>query len=283
MACHTAKGPGFRMLTSLYKGWLFIKRGLLTALSYRTALILGVFSGFLGLVQFGLMAGFVTQGNSFPLIQQYGGDLLTYLIIGNVFTSFIGVALYSFQSAIRSEQQMGTLEHLLMADMPLSVIMLFSALWDFLNTLLNTAILFLFAALVFKITLSINILPTLCVLLLTVFSLSGIGMASAGMIMITKQGDPIGWVFTTLTGLLSGVVYPPEMLPNWLQVLSKALPTTYALRAMRLTLTQHASWQDIRSELIFLTATLLITLPIGLLVFKLGLDRSRRTGGLAEY
>ena len=268
---------------SFYKGWLFVKRGLLTMLSYRTALLLGTLSGFLGIIQFGLMARFMSQGNDFPLIEQYGGDLLAYLIIGSTFTSFVGVALNSFQGAIRAEQQMGTLEHLLLADLSLGSIMLYSALWNFLNALLNAVIIFLAAVVLFNISISINLLLTSLTLTLTVLSLSGIGMASAGIILVTKRGDPVGWIFTTLTGLLSGVLFPIEILPGWLKAVSMVLPTTHALKALRLTLTRHAGLQDVQSELLFLVVTMLLTFPIGLFVFQVGLKKAKRAGSLAEY
>ncbi len=272
-----------KLLSSLYPAWLFVRRGLLSMMSYRTALILALLSGFLGIVQFGLMARFMSQGNAFPLIEQYGGDFLAYLIIGSTFTSFVGVALNSFQGAIRSEQQMGTLEHLLLANLPLANIMLYSALWNFLNALLNTVIIFLVAVALFDIDLSINLVLASFTLLLTVFSLSGIGMISAGIILVTKQGDPVGWIFTTLTSLVGGVLFPIEMLPDWLQAVSAALPTTHALRALRLTLTNYAGWREVQSEFLFLVVTLVITLPCGLVVFKLGFQKARRSGSLAEY
>ena len=43
---------------------------------------------------------------------------------------------------------------------------------------------------------------------LTLTSLSGLGMMSAGVIMISKHGDPIGFLWGVLSGLLSGVYYP---------------------------------------------------------------------------
>jgi ABC-2 type transport system permease protein len=267
----------------LYRGWLFLKRGWLTMLSYRTALLLGLFSGLLGIVQFGLMGQFVSHGNSFPLIEQYGGDLLAYLIIGSVFTSFVGVALHSFQGAIRSEQQMGTLEHLLLADLSLTSIMLYSALWNFLQALLNAVIIFVFVLLLFQVSIAINIWVTALVLVLTVLSLSGIGMTSAGIILVTKRGDPVGWIFSTLTGLLSGVLFPIEILPIWLMPLSMILPTTHALKALRMTLVLNASFQNIQSEILFLVVTTLITFPLGLFIFHSGLRRAKRDGSLSEY
>jgi ABC-2 type transport system permease protein len=252
-------------------------------LSYRTALLLGLFSGLLGIVQFGLMGQFVSYGNSFPLIEQYGGDLLTYLIIGSVFTSFVGVALHSFQSAIRAEQQMGTLEHLLLADLSLTSIMLYSAFWNFLQALLSATIIFVVVVLLFQVSIAINILVTALVLVLTVLSLSGIGMSSAGIILVTKRGDPVGWIFTTLTGLLSGVLFPVEILPHSILPLSAILPTTHALKALRMTLVLNASFQNVQSEILFLVVTTIVTLPFGLFIFRAGLKRAKREGSLSEY
>lgn len=269
--------------SNIYKGWLFTKRGFLSMLSYRTALLLSLLSGLVSLLQFGFMGRFLSEGNSFPLLAQYGGNLLAYLIIGSAFTGFVAVSLNSFQQTIRAEQQMGTLEYLLMSDTPLGGILLYSTLWNFLNTLLNTAVLFLFVTVLFNVSLSINLLAAGVILLLTILSLSGIGLMSAGVIMITKRGDPFNWVFTTLTSLLSGVLFPVEMLPRYLQAISFILPTTHALRALRLTLTRGANLTEVVPELTFLMITSCLTIPLGFLAFHVGFDKARKTGSLGEY
>jgi ABC-2 type transport system permease protein len=271
------------VVPSIYKGWLFIKRGFFSALSYRIALLLGLLSGLVSFLQFGFMGRFLSEGNTFPLLAQYGGNLLAYLIIGSAFTNFVVFSLNSFQKTIREEQLMGTLEYLLMSDTPLGGILLYSALWNFLNTLLNTAGLFLFVTVLFNIPLSINLVAAGMILLSTILSLSGIGLMSAGVIMITKRGDPISWVFTTLTGLLSGVFFPLEVLPHYLQTVSSILPTTHALRALRLTLTRGASLAEIVPELTFLVITSCLTIPLGFLALHLGFDKARKRGSLGEY
>lgn len=267
----------------IYKAWLFVKRGLLSMLSYRTALALGLLSSLVGILQFGFMARFLSAGNSFPLLAPYGGNLLAYLIIGSAFMGFVGVSLNSFQGAIRAEQQMGTLEYLLLSDTLLGAILLYSALWNFLYTLFNTAILFLFVITLFQVPLSINLLAAGIILLLTILALSGIGLMSAGIIMVTKQGDPINWIFTTLTGLLSGILFPVEILPAWLQAVSYLLPTTHAIKALRLTLTSGAGPTDVAQEITFLMIAASLTIPSGLFAFSLGFNKARRAGSLGEY
>lgn len=77
----------------MYKAYLFIKRGVLIYLSYRTAMVLGILGTLVVLLQYSFMAAFLNEGNTFPALQPYGGDLLAYLIIGSAFTAFLGVSL----------------------------------------------------------------------------------------------------------------------------------------------------------------------------------------------
>jgi ABC-2 type transport system permease protein len=267
----------------MYKIWLFIKRGLINIFSYKTALALGILGSFVGILQFTFMARFLQQGNTFPGIQQYGGNIIAYLIIGSAFTAFLGVSLNSFQGAIRSEQQMGTLEHLLMSNTKLELLLIYSGVWNFLYTLLNVGILLGIIVFIFGVPLGINFIPAAVTLILTILGLSGIGLMSAGMIMVTKVGDPITWIFTTLTGLLSGVLFPISYLPTYLQAISYMLPTTYALHALRMTLIQNATFAQILPQILVLILTSMITLPLGFYMFRWGFDKARRAGTLAEY
>lgn len=267
----------------MYKIYIFFKRFLVTLISYKTALALGILGSFVGLLQFTYMGNFLSDGNSFPALQQYGGNLLAYLIIGTAFTSFVGVSLNSFQGTIRSEQQMGTLEYLLISNTRLELILLYSGVMNFVEAFLNVAILLTVVVFVFDIPLGINLQGALLAMTLTITSLSGIGLMSAGIIIITKVGDPITWAFTTLTGLLSGVLFPIQYLPSWLQVVSATLPTTYALHALRMTLLKNAGIPEIMPQLLLLLVMTIITVPLGFIIVRIGFNQSRKVGSLAQY
>lgn len=267
----------------MYKAYLFLKRFIITLVSYKTALTLGILGGFVGLLQFSFMGTFLSDGNSFPALEQYGGNLLAYLIIGTAFTSFVGVSLSSFQGAIRSEQHMGTLEYLLLSNTRLELLLIYSGFMNFIQTMVNVAILLVVVVFIFDIPLGINFPAALAVMLLTITSLSGIGLMSAGVIIVTKVGDPITWAFTTLTGLLSGVLFPVEYLPDYLQAISALLPTTHALHALRMTLIQGATISAVLTSIVFLLSMSMITLPLGLISIRVGFNHARKVGSLAHY
>lgn len=267
----------------MYKAYLFLMRSLVTLFSYKTALTLGILGSFVGLLQFSFMGEFLSQGNTFPALQPYGGNLLAYLIIGTAFTSFLGVSLSSFQSTIRQEQQMGTLEFLLLSNTRLEAVLLLSGLMNYLQTLINVVLLLFIVVIVFGIPMSINLPAAGLSMILTITSMSGIGLISAGVIIVTKVGDPIGWAFTSLAGLLSGVLFPVEFLPKYLQHVSAVLPTTYALQALRLSLINNTPTSQIAPHLLLLAFITLITMPLGLVAVRLGFVHARKTGSLVQY
>ncbi len=270
-------------MTHIYRSWFFLKRGFLLWAGYRTALMLSLAGSVVSLIQFGWMARFVSAGNQFPLLATYGGDLMSYFLIGSAFTAFVTVALRAFQENVRAEQRMGTLESLFLADVPVPLLVVYLALWPFTYTLLNVIVLFGLIVWLFRVPLHANVLTTGVVLLFSTLGLTGVGLTSAGIILITKRGDPVHWLFSALTSLFAGVFYPVESLPDVVRPLSAVLPTTYALHALRLSLLRGADLTDIHFDLMVLLLMSAVTLPLGFITVHYGGVWVRRRGTLAEY
>jgi len=112
-----------------------------------------------------------------------------------------------------------------------------------------------------------------------------IGVLSAGVIMKTKQGDPLTWTFSWITQLVSGVFYPLKLLPWYLEWVGKIFPLTYSLDGIRLCLQSGQSiaspvvLNNVLSLLIFTAAAT----PIAIYVFKMGYDAARKDGSLGQY
>jgi len=261
----------------------FVKRGWLTTVSYKMAFCLSLLGLVVSVVQFAFLSRFLGEGREIPLLQAYDNNLMAYLIIGTTFGSFVGLALNSFQSSIRNEQQMGTLEIMLSCNTSALASTLLSSVWGFLYSMITTSLVFLLMVWLFGMSMSPNIGGALLVFVLSITCLSGIGLMSAGVVMVIKQGDPITWVFGTLSGLASGILFPVELLPSWLRTVSQFLPTTYAISALRKVLILGASVEAITSELYALALFALMTIPLGIVVFRAGYNAARVRGSLLEY
>ena len=251
--------------------------------SYKTAMTLGLVTAAISLLQFLLLADFIRRGNQFPGIAEYGGDLIGFFLSGSVFTGFVTVCLGGFSHYLQSEQQTGTLESVVVAPTTLTRTMSFAGVAGLLGTTAGSTLMIVVFGSLFRVRFDVGLGATVAVLGSLVVTLSGFGLAGTGVLLVTKRGDPITWLFTTATTLLSGVLYPVSILPGWLQEVSAWLPTTIALHGLRLAILDHADLDQVIPVITRLLAWMCVVLPLGIAVFRTGLHRASRTGTIADY
>ncbi len=266
----------------MYRAWVFIRRGFIHNTSYRLAFALNFVNMLVGVISFYYLSQLISAGNT-TLLAEYGNNAAAFIVVGTTFNAFVTLALRSYSGSVSSEQSLGIIEHWWMAHTPLTLLVIFSSFWEFLWPMATSLVTFGMLALAFQVQFSIDLPATILMFVLTLTSISGLGMMSAGVIMVSKHGDPIGFLWGVLSGLLSGVYYPVQVLPGWLQAVSTALPTTHALRGLRATLINGSSIYDVRWELTILAAFTVVTVPLGLWAFQAGFNRARREGSLAQY
>lgn len=261
----------------------FLKRDLSQDLSYRLSFLLQLGNIFFSVAIFYFMTR-LFGGAMAPNLENYGGDYFSFVLIGLAFTGFLGLSLSNFAQSIREGQMMGTLEIMLLSPTRLSTILLSSSLWSYLLATIRVVAYLLVGALIFGASLGkANIVAAVLVMLMSIASFSGIGILSAAVVLLAKKGDPVAWLFGGASSLLAGVYYPISVLPNWLEPLSRVLPLTYALDAMRLAMLQGYSIYELRFDLLVLSGFSLILTPLAFLVFRKALNRAKMEGSLIQY
>ncbi|OPY44181.1 MAG: ABC-2 type transporter [Methanosaeta sp. PtaU1.Bin016] len=101
--------------------------------------------------------------------------------------------------------------------------------------------------------------------------------------MIFKRGDPINMFFMSTSELFGGVLFPIEVFPWWLQIVSSVLPMTYSLNGMRHALLQGYSMQSLAPDILILILFSLILLPLSLFTFRYAVGRVKDEGTLVQY
>ena len=261
--------------------WIFLKRGFLRQISYRLAFWLGILNFVVGVVSFFYLSRLIQSGNT-RLLAEYGNNAVAFLVVGTTFNTFVGVSLRAVAGQIQNDQGVGVLEHILMGRVDLTRLAIYSALYDFVFSVALACTSFVLLALVFQVPFTVNP-AALLIFLLSVLGICGLGLLSAGVVLVTKQGDPISMTLGLVAGFLSGVYYPLEVLPGWLAVIGYLLPTTYGLRALRHALINGASLTDLASDVAVLLLFAAVSVPLGLWSFHLGFNRARQQGTLSHY
>jgi ABC-2 type transport system permease protein len=219
-----------------------------------------------------------------PQLEQYGGDYFSFVLIGIAFSGYMGLSLSSYAESIREGQLMGTLEIILLSPTRLSTILLSSSLYPYLFTTIRVAVYLIVGVLVFGASLSqANFITAIVVLILSIASFSSIGILSAALVLIVKKGDPVAWALGSVSSLLAGVYYPITVLPDWLEPISRLLPLTYALDAMRMAMLKGSTLYDVRLDMLALIGFTLVLTPLAFLFFKKALKRAKIEGSLIQY
>jgi len=268
---------------SLKKPFAFLYKDLINESSYKFAFV----TQFLGIIFSVLSLYFLSKlvgSAALPHIKPYGGDYLSFLLIGLALVGYVQVSLQSFSNCIRRAQTLGTLEAMLVTQTGIPTIILSSSLYSFALTSLRIIVYLLFGTLVFDLNVDAsNYFGAIIILGLTIICCSSIGILSASFIMVLKKGNPFNWIFNSLSWLLSGVYYPVSILPDWLQKVSYFIPVTHSLEGMRLALLKGYHLKDLLPSILPLLVFTFIMLPFSIWVFKYAVRIAKINGSLTQY
>ena len=265
------------------KVWLFLKRDFLTTSSYKFAFFWDA-AGIIGTILTFFFIGELFKNSHVPLLDQYGGDYFSFVIIGVAFSSYLGSALGNFGGVIGNEQGLGTMEALIMTPTRVSTILVAGSVWNLLFTTLRVACYLLVGIFFFHMDLKMTNLPAIITILtLSMIPFISLGIISASFILAFKRGDPISFLFHGASKFLAGAFFPLGILPLWFKKLSLFIPLTYSLRALREVLLAEGTMKELWPELAVLLLFSIILFPISLKCFNMALKMAKQQGSFCQY
>ncbi len=269
-----------RTLALLSQIKAFVIRDFQLAISYRLAFFMRVLMILIVVTIFYYVSRiFVHRPELFSDWQ----DPLAAWITGLAVLSYFMTNFSSLANAIRSEQLQGTLESVLMTPISVPGLILASSTLDFIQATLFSSLYLVFGAVFFGVTYHGSYLLAFLILILTTMVFASLGILSASFAMVFKKADPVAVLLGTGTAVFSGVFFPPQLLPGTMRTISKILPATYGLTAIRGVLIENHGLNEARGPIITLLMFLAILLPLSLWIFSRAVRRAKREGSLIQY
>jgi ABC-2 type transport system permease protein len=176
-------------------------------------------------------------------------------------------------AAISQEKEVGTLDGMMVAPINRLAIIVGKTLAQTARGLLQGVLILALAVTLFGVTIHGNILLIFALLLLGVFSFVGLGVV---LTSFAKDQETAMMVMMTLMFpmmFLSGVFFPIQQMPWYMQSISKVLPLTYAATAFRKVMVLGAGVPAITTELAVLIGFGTIMTAIAVPVFKRAMTR----------
>jgi ABC-2 type transport system permease protein len=220
-------------------------------------------------------------------VQASGGTLdverqTTILLIGAVLWAYLGIVFEILTETVAWERWEGTIEYTFMAPLSRAVHLGGMGVFGVLYGVLRTTLLFVVVALFFGLSFpQADFGAALLLLAVASVSFVGIGMVTAVLPLISpEKGAQLGFVAQGLLLVVSGVYYPVDVMPGWMQWLATFSPATYALDGIRAAVLDGAGVADVWHDLWPLMLMGAVAIPLGLLVFRTGERYAKRAGKL---
>ena len=176
-------------------------------------------------------------------------------------------------AAISQEREVGTLDGMMVAPINRLSVILGKTLAQMSRGILQGILILVLSILLFGVTIHGNILLVFGLLLLGVFSFVGLGVV---LTSFAKDQETAVMMMTTIMFpmmFLSGVFFPIEQMPWFMQSISKFLPLTYVADALRKVMVLGADIPAISSELLILIVFGIIMTAIAVPLFKRAMTR----------
>jgi ABC-2 type transport system permease protein len=266
------------VLSKLY-AYLYL-RGFRVWASYRTQAVLTMLSWILPVFTYYFTG--TALGNE--LVSKLGtGNYTSFFVVGLAFQGYVPSTIATVSQRLRNEQLYGTLEYYVLSPSGVLGFLTYSSIWGFALNSVNAAII-----LAVGVALGVRFLPSgivaaSVIAALLMLSTFGIAAMSGAVVMVTKQGNPISFFFSTFTVLMGNVVFPIAALPWYLRYVSYTIPLTWALQGLRGALLYGEGIAQLLPVIGILAAFAAVTVPLGLLSYRVAFDRARRDGTLSQY
>ncbi len=213
--------------------------------------------------------------------QQINQGIL-FLVIGTAVWTYISVCFDNVTELVTIEKWEGTIEYTFMAPIRRFTQMAGTCAYAVLHGLLLTAIQLVVMALFFHIDLSqANYLTAIILMIVGSISFIGFGIMAAVLPMLfTERGAQMAYIIRALILLVSGVYYPINVLPGWMQPIARISPATYMIDGLRNGLMHGQPIWALWNHVLVLLLAGAISIPVGLEIFRRAEVYAKRTGKL---
>ncbi|MDQ4029880.1 MAG: ABC transporter permease [Actinomycetota bacterium] len=253
------------------RNWYLVKRYIWWDVAY-----------FLWTVANSLTIVFIAKG-----IEATGGQIdvnraTTSLLIGAVIWAYLGIIFEFLTETVAWERWEGTIEYTFMAPLSRTMHLAGQGLFAILYGLVRAVLLFAVVAFFFDLQMpQADFLAALVVVAVASISFIGIGMMTSVMPLISpEKGMQLGFIAQGVLLVVSGVYYPVEVLPGWMEFLATISPATYALDGSRDAILDGAGIGSMWDEIWPLLVIGAVSIPLGLAVFRRGERYAKKHGKL---
>jgi ABC-2 type transport system permease protein len=209
---------------------------------------------------------------SVPLISGVSSSF-QFLAPGFMALTVITGSLQGVASAISREKEQGTMDGLLVAPIPHRSIILGKVAAQTVRGLIQGFLILGLSMLLFGVQVYGSPVIMLFVMVLGTASFVGVGIIMTAVAPDQETAQMMTMLLQFPMMFISGILFPIDQLPAWLQYIGQALPLYYAADALRKVIILNASMTAIMPDVIILVVYTVLTMTVAIPLFERAMRR----------
>lgn len=182
-------------------------------------------------------------------------------------------AMTGIPRAISHEKEIGTFDGVLSAPINQISIIIGKTIAQSVRGFTQGIMVLILAVVIFGVTVQGSILLAFFLLFLGIFSFIGIGILFTSMAGDEETGNLIMSLLQFPMMFLSGIFFPIQQMPWFMQAVAHVIPVTYAAEAMRKVMILNAGVSDVLPEVGILVVFGVVTMAIAIPLFRKSMTR----------
>ena len=196
-----------------------------------------------------------------------------FLAPGFMALTVITGSLQGVATAISREKEQGTMDGLLVAPIPHVSIILGKVAAQTVRGMIQGFLILGLSMLLFGVQIYGSPVIMLIVLLLGTASFVGVGIILTAVAPDQETAQMMTIILQFPMMFISGILFPINQLPGWMQYIGKALPLYYAADALRKVIILNASLSAIVPDILILIAYMFLTMIAAIPLFETAMRR----------
>ncbi|GAA0126926.1 ABC transporter permease [Clostridium sp. CTA-19] len=206
-----------------------------------------------------------------------------FMVIGFMIAVYSSNTMWSIGYSLKEEMWDGVLESNWTTPVNRIVLVLANAIFEFITATFQVILVGVICRLAFNFNVfSKELLKCIIFLIPFLFSLMGLGLIVASLVLIIKNENTVIDVSDGIIQGFSGSTFPIEVLPRFLLPISFIIPLTYMNNSARVLIIGETPFMDLKYEFLILVISMFVFLFLGILTFN-KVEKKCRQEGLSGY
>lgn len=170
--------------------------------------------------------------------------------------------------AISYEREVGTLDGMLVAPVHRISVIGGKVIAQTIRGLIQGLIILTLAVILFGVVINGSVALVIGLMLLSVFSFVGLGILITSSMSTEETANMVMMSLMFPMMFLSGVFFPLQQMPQFMQIIARFLPLTYAVTALRRVVVLGAGVPSIATDIVILFGFGIVLLSVALVMFE---------------